>query len=229
MGQVRQQPGPAAGAPALHGPLRDTEYLSRVGDRVVEHVHKHQRNLLVVRQLPQGGLHLERDITPGRRIGVRPASGDGVKKLFVTTADFWPCGAPPHPVEAGVHHDAVQPGRHRGIAAEGSGPAERRDHRVLQRVGGILWVGQGADRYRPQPVPVPQEELPEGIGIAGDMQLEQVCVGRLVLRMGGRRCAPLQAGGGGWNLGRAWRGQGPPGAGAARLLRFRRVSRCAVC
>ena len=47
------------------------------------------------------------------------------------------------PVEAGVHHDPVQPGGDRGVAAEGVGPAERRDHRVLQRVGGLLRVADG--------------------------------------------------------------------------------------
>ena len=61
----------------------------------------------------------------------------------------------PQPVEAGVDDDPVQPGGDRGVAAEGPGPAVRRDHAVLQAVGGVLGVAHGAQRDRPQPVAVP--------------------------------------------------------------------------
>ena len=73
------------------------------------------------------------------------------------------------PVEAGVDDDPVQPGGDRGVAAEGAGPAVRRDQAVLQPVGGVLGVAHGAQRDRPEPVAVPGEEHAEGVGVAVDV------------------------------------------------------------
>ena len=92
------------------------------------------------------------------------------------------------PVEAGVDHDPVQPGRDGGLAAERPGPAVRRDQAVLQPVGGVLGVAHGAQRDRPEPVAVPGEEHAEGVGVAGDVRGEQLGVGRR--SRSGRRQSP---------------------------------------
>ena len=60
MSQPRQQPGAAAGTPALNCAHRDAEHLRSVGDRVAEHVDEDDRDLLIVRQLPERGVSHER-------------------------------------------------------------------------------------------------------------------------------------------------------------------------
>ena len=88
------------------------------------------------------------------------------------------------PVQAGVHHDAVQPGGDCGVAAEAGGGAMRGEQGVLHRVGGLLAVADGAQGDRPQPVAVPADQLGEGLGIAVDVRAQQIGVaGRL--RRGG--------------------------------------------
>ena len=71
----------------------------------------------------------------------------------------------PDPVQAGVDHDPVQPGGHRGLAAERARPAVRRDQAVLEAVGGVLGVAHGAQRDRPEPVAVAGEQHTEGVGV----------------------------------------------------------------
>jgi len=66
--EPRQQPGPAARAPALDGALGDAEQLGHLGHRVLEHVDKHERDLLIARQLPERLRHLHRHLGPGGRI-----------------------------------------------------------------------------------------------------------------------------------------------------------------
>ena len=70
--------------------------------------------------------------------------------------------APAEPVEAGVDDDPVQPGRHRGVPPVGLRAPEGRDHRLLERVRGVLRVAGGAQRHRPEPVAVAREQHPEG-------------------------------------------------------------------
>ena len=110
--------------------------------------------------------------TPRRRRASPAAAGAALVEVVgqrVGAADL----ATPEPVEAGVDHDPVQPGGHGGVAAVGVGAAERGDQRVLQRVGGLLGVAGGAQRDRPQPVAVPGEQHPEGVGVAVDVRAEQ--------------------------------------------------------
>ncbi len=45
-----------------------------------------------------------------------------------------------------------------------AGPPERRDHRVLQRVRGLVRIAQRAQRHRPQPIPVAEEQQAERLG-----------------------------------------------------------------
>ena len=81
---------------------------------------------------------------------------------------------PADPVEAGVHHDPVQPGRNGRVAAEVAGGAMRRQERILQRVGGFLPVGEGTHGDRPESVAVPVKELGEGLGITRDVCAQQL-------------------------------------------------------
>ena len=223
VGEPGQQPGPAARAPALDRALRDADYLGRIGDRVVEHVDQDQRDLLIVRQLAERGHHLERQSRCRRpdQHWRRP-----MRSRRAAARHRWrprPGRAPAHPVQAGVHDDPVQPGRDGGLAAEARRAPEGRDHRVLQRIRRVLGVVQRPDGNRPQPVPVPGEQLAEGIGVAVDMQPQQLGVAELGCGEGNGRSAPGRRAG--WSL--AWRVLGPAGPCAARLLRFRRLSRSA--
>src|SRR5947199_253946 len=57
-----------------------------------------------------------------------------------------------------------------------STPARRpvpRDQRLLQRVRGVLAVADRAQRHRPEPVPVPPDELGERVPVAVDVGAQQ--------------------------------------------------------
>ena len=86
-------------------------------------------------------------------------------------------GAPdlvaPQPVQAGVDHDPVQPGRDPRVATERLGPAERGDHRVLEGVGGVRRVAGRAQGDRPEPVAVPAEQGAESLRVTGDVRGQQ--------------------------------------------------------
>ena len=77
------------------------------------------------------------------------------------------------PVQAGVDHDAVQPGGDRRVAAEPGRAAVRREQRVLEGVGGLLAVAEGAQRDRPEPVAMPADQLGERVRVAGDVGAQQ--------------------------------------------------------
>jgi len=87
-------------------------------------------------------------------------------------------GSAAQPVQAGVDHDAVQPGGNGRLTPEVTRPAESGDHRVLQRVGRLLGVADGTQRDRPQPVPVPAEQLAERLAVSGHMPAEEFGVSR---------------------------------------------------
>jgi hypothetical protein len=177
MSEPGQQSGAAASTATLHGAFRDPEHLRRLGDGIVEHVHEHQRHLLVMGQLPQGRHDLEGDVAFCRRVIAKLARCRRVQQALVAGADFWPGAAPPDLVKTGIHDDPVQPGCHGRLAAEAIRSPERGDHRVLQGVGGVLRVGQRSDRDGPEPVPVPQEQRSERVGIACDVPAEQFSIG----------------------------------------------------
>ena len=223
MGEPGQQPGAATRAPALDCALRDANYLGGIGDWVVEHVDEHERDLLIVRQPAERGHHLQRYLTSCRRISTGVRRRDRVEQPLVTADDLWPSCAPAHPVQAGVHDDPVQPGRDRGFPAEARRAPEGRDHRILHRIRRVLGVIQRPDGNSPQPVPVPGEQFTEGVGVAIDLQLQQLSVTELGAGVSNSRSACRR------RVARslAWRGRGPIGPCAARLLRFRRFSRSA--
>ena len=86
---------------------------------------------------------------------------------------------PAQPVQAGVDHDPVQPGGHRGLAAEGVRATVRREERLLHGVGRQLGVTGGAQRDGPHPVTVSAEQLTEGVGVTGAVSRQQVAVREL--------------------------------------------------
>ena len=177
MRQFREQPGAAPCAPALHRALGHAEHLGGVGHRIAEHVDQDERRLLIGHQLAQLGHHVDGRIGGTRRIRQRPARRQAIEHPLIAAGGCRPRRLPPQPVERGVHHDPVQPGRHGRVTAEASCPAKRRDHRVLQRVGGLLRVAKRPDRHRPEPIPVPPEQTPEGIGVPADVPRKQIGIG----------------------------------------------------
>jgi hypothetical protein len=81
------------------------------------------------------------------------------------------------PVQAGVHGDAMQPSSHGRLPAEGVCCSVRGHQGILHRVGGLLTVSQGAQRHRPEPVPVASYQLTEGVRVPRDMAGQENFVG----------------------------------------------------
>jgi hypothetical protein len=84
-----------------------------------------------MREDPQRGHHIQGEVGIGGRVRHSDARGRRVKQSLVSAAEHWPGGSPPHPIQAGIYHDPVQPGGHRRVATETIGASECRDHRVL--------------------------------------------------------------------------------------------------
>ena len=125
-------------------------------------------------------MHVHGGVRGARRVGQgRPPAtvAKRVQRLVILAARRRPGSPPAHPVKRRIYHDPVQPGRDGGIATEAGGPAESGNHRVLERVGGLLGVAQRADRHRPEPVSVALEELAERVRVAIDMPLQQLGIG----------------------------------------------------
>ena len=115
-------------------PWRDPEHLGGVRDRVAEHVHQHQRGLLVGGQGAQRGLDVQRGVTGRRGVGHRVAQRQGRP-------------APARPPALAAGRAARRRIRSRQafttmrcsqvVTAESPRklrrPPERRDHRVLER------------------------------------------------------------------------------------------------
>ena len=130
----------------------------------------------------QGGHHVQGDVQGGERIG-HPGPRLGLRERIGGAH-----GAAAHPVQAGVHHDAVQPRGHRRVTTEGGrrpragcrrrGRAQCRDERVLDGVRGLLAVSHRAHGHRPEPVTVATEELTERLGVTRRVGAEQGCVGQ---------------------------------------------------
>ena len=214
MGEPRLEPRPSPRCPALDRSLGDAEYLSGVGDGIPQHVYQDQRGLLIGHKPSQRCAHVHSGIRRTGRIGQRPPAGrERVERLVVLTARRRPGSPAAHAIQGGVDDDPVQPGRDSGIAAEAGGTPEGRDHRILERVSGLLRIAERADGDRPQAIPVPLEQLTERVRIAVDMSAQQFLVGRGAVVGTGSRRRPV--------VGRlTWPGQG---IAARRLIvRFRR-------
>ena len=84
----------------------------------------------------------------------------------------------PHLVQAGVDHDAVEPPLDRAGVAEGIRLPVRRDESLLQGLGGVVAVERRADGQPPEVVVVPPDEGGEGVGVPGDVRVQQFGVGQ---------------------------------------------------
>jgi hypothetical protein len=82
----------------------------------------------------------------------------------------------PHPVQARVHDDAVQPRCHGRIATEAGRRPVRREQRVLDGVRRLLGVAERSQRHGPEPIPMPADQLREGVPVSAAVPLQQLCV-----------------------------------------------------
>ena len=159
-----EQPGPAAGAAALHRALGTPRTCRGLLDRVALHVDEHQRRPLLGRQ------RCERRLTSSDS----PCAGVGHAGPRRGRSSVASSGS------GTVGRAARRRSRSRqalttircsqvvtaDVAAERPARPEGREQRVLQRVGRLLAVAEGAQRHGPQPVPVPADQLGERVGIA---------------------------------------------------------------
>jgi len=167
------QPGPPARAAALDRALGHTEQPGGIGDRQALDVDEHDRGALVVGEGGERPVDLYPQLEAVEvvaRVGDPPMAG-----LAVLLGERHGRArlAPAHPVEAGIDHDPVQPGRDGGLTPERRGVAERRDERVLERVRSVLGITGGAQGHRPHPVAVATYELPERVLVPGHVGCEQ--------------------------------------------------------
>jgi hypothetical protein len=80
------------------------------------------------------------------------------------------------PVEAGVDDDAVQPRGDRGITAIGAGATVGGQECLLHTVRCQLAIPGRPDGDCPHTVPVPPEELAEGIGLTQQVAADQLAI-----------------------------------------------------
>ena len=67
----------------------------------------------------------------------------------------------------------MQPRRDRRVATEPVGGPVGRQQCVLERVGRLFAIADGAQSDRPEPVPVPPDELGERVPVAVDVGAQQ--------------------------------------------------------
>jgi hypothetical protein len=133
--------------------------------------------LLLRNQTPQSGPYIHGGVGSTRRIRQWAAArGERVERVVILARRRWPRRSSAHSVQCCVDHDPVEPGRNGRIAAETGGPAECRDHRILECIGSLLWVTKGADRNCPEPVSMPLKERTESVRITVDMATQQLLV-----------------------------------------------------
>jgi hypothetical protein len=166
----RGQPGPRPRAATLDGAFCDPEQLGGVGDRVAVHVNGNYCGALLDGQPHQCPMHRDRRVDLRGPIRYRMAVvEDSGRVSFVA----------PQPIQASIDDDAVQPTADCCMVPKRSGAAVRRDHRLLQRVLGVL----GAAAAQPgDPVQLPvmaEEQLLERIAIARDVSGQQFGVATL--------------------------------------------------
>ena len=86
------------------------------------------------------------------------------------------CLVAAQPIQASIDDDAVQPTADRGMMPKRCGAAVRRDHRLLQRVLGVLGAAAGQPGDPVQLPVVAKKQLLEGVAIARDMSRQQLGV-----------------------------------------------------
>ncbi|OKI32803.1 hypothetical protein A6A29_20300 [Streptomyces sp. TSRI0281] len=174
MGDEGCQSRPAACAAAFHGAGRHVENASGLRDGVALHIDQDEGGALFGGQGGQGRQKLAVQILAFRRsLGGLVGFQELIQSLCVVDRRCSAGGRLAGAVEAGVDGDAVQPGRHSGLAAEGVGGPEGRHQGVLDGVSRFLPVPEGAQRHGPQPVAMAAYELTEGVRFACDVLGEQ--------------------------------------------------------
>ena len=168
--------GASTGAAALDRALRHIQDHRGLGHGVSLHVDEDQCGALL------RGQGRERLPDHESRIGVGDRSNrlGAVRGVVGVVAGGQRDGrvrpAAASPIEAGVHHDAVQPGGDGGVPAESGGPAVRGEQRVLDGVGGLLAVAERTQRHCPEPVAVPADQLTERVLVTVDVGAEELGV-----------------------------------------------------
>lgn len=143
MGEQREQSGSAPCAAALHRADGHVEDAGRLRHGVALHIHQDEGGALVGREGAQGRQQLAVQIVAlGRSSGGLMRFEELFQALGVIDGGRLPGGGLAGAVQAGVHRDAVQPGRDGRLAAEGVGGPIGGDQCVLDRVSGLLTVSQ---------------------------------------------------------------------------------------
>jgi hypothetical protein len=84
--------------------------------------------------------------------------------------------APADQVDAGVHDDAVQPGRDFGVTAKRRCRPKCRDEGVLDRIGCFVTITECAKSHGPQPIAMAPDDLAERVAVAGAVQRQELLV-----------------------------------------------------
>lgn len=79
-------------------------------------------------------------------------------------------------VEACVDRDSMEPGGDRGLTTEGVRGTEGGHECVLHRVGCLFTVAECTERYGPETVAMPPDQLTEGVRIACDVLSQEILV-----------------------------------------------------
>jgi hypothetical protein len=191
MAHHRQESCSPPCAAAFDRPGGDAEDARRFGHGVSLHVHEDERGALVDGELGQCGEELAVEVLAlGGFLGGFMGFEELFQPLRVVHGGGLAGGGFTDTVEAGVDGDAVQPGGHRGLAAEGVGGTEGGYEGVLDGVGRFLTVSQRAQSDGPEAVAVTAYEFAEGVGITCDMCTQKVLVARIAESCVVQRCAP---------------------------------------
>jgi hypothetical protein len=177
MGDQRQESGSAARAAALDRAGGNAENAGRLGHRVALHVDQDESGSLI------DGKSAQRFEELAVEVVAFSGSGRGLVRFEELFQAFGVIDGRRLPgcgfagaVQAGVHRDAVQPGRDGGLPAEGVRCPVGGDQGVLDGVGGFLPVSLGAQGHGPEPVTMAAHELAEGVLVTRDMAGEEVLI-----------------------------------------------------
>jgi hypothetical protein len=177
VGEQRKQSGSAARAAALHCAGRHIEDAGRLGHGVALHVHQDEGGTLVGREGAQRTDEFAVEVIALCRSGGGLVRFEELLQALGVIDGGRPSGSRlAGAVQAGVHRDAVQPGRDGRLAPEGVGCPVGGDERVLDRVSGLLAVSQRPQGHRPQAVAMAPYKLTEGVRIAFDVAGQEVLI-----------------------------------------------------
>ena len=189
-----RQTSSAARTPALNRPGRTIQEGGCFLDRVPLDVHQNDCLSLGFWQLGQCPGDDELGLAGGDRVSryaATPDRGRGccclTQGVVVGQRNTAADGTPSQPIQAGVHHDSVQPGGDRRFAAKLVGATEGGHQGVLKGVRGFVGVAGRAKSYRPESITVACDQCSECTRIPLDMGVEQFLIRGWVLQRC-RRC-----------------------------------------